>query len=69
MSRRRRNSWTASAGAFALGAGLMFLLNPARGQSRRARLRDKLVHAEHELEGRGKVAVHDLRQPRARARA
>ena len=50
----------ASAGAVALGAGLMFLFDPARGRARRARLRDKLVRAEHELEGRGKVAVHDL---------
>jgi hypothetical protein len=49
-----------SAGGVALGAGLMFLLDPARGRARRARLRDKLVHAEHEIEGRGKVAVHDL---------
>jgi hypothetical protein len=38
----------------------MFLFDPARGRARRARLRDKLVRAEHELEGRGKVAVHDL---------
>lgn len=38
----------------------MFLLDPARGRSRRARIRDKLVRTEHALEGRGKVAVHDL---------
>jgi len=60
MSRRRKNSWMARAGAVALGAGLMFLLDPARGRARRARLRDKVVRAEHEIEGRGKVAVHDL---------
>ena len=34
-----------SAGALLLGAGLMYLLDPAQGRRRRAYLRDKAVHA------------------------
>lgn len=34
----------------ALGAGITYLLDPDRGSRRRALVRDKLVHAGHELE-------------------
>jgi osmotically-inducible protein OsmY len=34
----------------ALGAGITYLLDPDRGTRRRALVRDKLVHAGHELE-------------------
>jgi hypothetical protein len=46
------------AGAFGLGAGLMFFLDPARGRARRARIRDKAVKAVHEVEqaARGRTA-------------
>ncbi len=36
-------------GGLALGAGLMFLLDPGAGRRRRALIRDKVVRARHEL--------------------
>jgi len=51
-----------TAGAFGLGAGVMFLMDPQRGRTRRARLRDKAVRTVHEVEdaarGRTMDAAH-----------
>jgi hypothetical protein len=44
----------------ALGAGLMFLLDPRRGGARRAYVRDKSVRASHELEDAARVGARDL---------
>ena len=49
----------------ALGAGLMYLLDPDRGGRRRALMRDQLRHAEHELED---VATRTARRVRNRTR-
>jgi BON domain-containing protein len=43
-----------------VGAALMYAFDPERGRARRARLRDKLVHAEHELAGEAHKGIHDL---------
>jgi hypothetical protein len=45
----------------AIGAGLMFLYDPARGRARRARARDQLAHGAHEMEGALEVASRDVR--------
>jgi BON domain len=44
----------------ALGAGLMYAFDPARGRARRAHLRDKVLHAEHGLADEARTAAHDL---------
>lgn len=36
-----------------VGAGLMYMLDPARGRRRRALVGDQMVHAAHELEEAG----------------
>jgi hypothetical protein len=54
------NSLLAGVSGLALGAGLMYVLDPARGRARRKLVHDKLVHAEHELADAGRVAAHDL---------
>jgi BON domain len=51
----------AGVSGIALGAGLMYALDPTRGRARRARLRDKMVHAEHRLADEARTAAHDLR--------
>lgn len=44
----------------ALGAGLMFLLDPRQGGARRAYVRDKSIRASHELEEAARVGARDL---------
>ncbi len=44
----------------AVGAALMYAFDPDRGRARRAHLRDKLVHVEHELADVGRSGLHDL---------
>lgn len=44
-----------------VGAALMYALDPERGRARRARLRDKLVHAERELADEARTSLHDLK--------
>lgn len=51
-----------------LGAGMMYLLDPARGNRRRALLRDQVVHAGHELEDAGERLEGRSRDLRNRAR-
>jgi hyperosmotically inducible periplasmic protein len=62
-----------TAGAFGLGAGVMFLLDPQRGRARRARLRDKAVRTVHEVEdvarGRAMDAAHRAAGALAEARS
>jgi osmotically-inducible protein OsmY len=48
----------------ALGAGMVYLLDPHSGARRRSLLRDKLVHARHEL---GDTAATSARRARNRA--
>jgi hypothetical protein len=43
-----------------VGAVLMYAFDPDRGRARRARLRDKLVRAEHELADEARTGWHDL---------
>lgn len=52
----------------AIGAGLMYLLDPDRGTRRRALLRDQLVHAGHQMEGIGDAAAERAADLRNRAR-
>lgn len=51
-----------------IGAGFMFLLDPARGRRRRALLRDQIVHRGHEMEDLGVALASRARHARNRAR-
>jgi osmotically-inducible protein OsmY len=51
-----------------VGAGLMYVLDPARGKRRRALLRDQMVHAAHELEDVGERTAGKSQDLRNRAR-
>jgi hypothetical protein len=44
----------------ALGAGLMFVLDPRQGGARRAVIRDKSLRAIHEIEGAAEVGSRDM---------
>jgi hypothetical protein len=44
----------------ALGAGLLWFLDPRRGGQRRAIVRDKMKHVVHELEQAARVGSHDF---------
>lgn len=52
----------------AVGAGLMYLLDPDRGNRRRALIRDQVVHAGHEIEDLGDTAAARARDLGNRAR-
>lgn len=54
--------------AFALGASLMYVLDPQRGRRRRALVRDQVRHGGHMLEDTGKRVVGVSRDLRNRAR-
>src|SRR5437763_1294527 len=56
------NRATALLAGAGLGAGLMYFLDPDRGRSRRAWMRDKAVHAAHEAQDAACVVGRDLRQ-------
>lgn len=45
----------------ALGAGAMYLFDPDRGRRRRSLLRDRVVHAGHELDVAGRAGVRHVR--------
>src|SRR5687768_10520007 len=47
-------------GGFALGAGLMYLSDPAWGRRRRSLVRDKAVHGAHRLEEAASRTSQDL---------
>jgi uncharacterized membrane protein len=57
----RNNGVLTLLGGAAAGAGLMYLLDPDRGNRRRALLRDKAVRAEHVGASAGDKAFRDLR--------
>jgi len=44
----------------AIGAGLMYLFDPSRGRTRRARIRDKAVHVWNETGDTIEARTHDL---------
>ena len=48
-------------GAIGAGAALMYFLDPERGGSRRARVRDKAIHFGHTLSGASGATWRDLR--------
>lgn len=52
----------------AIGAGLMYILDPDRGRRRRSRLRDQVVHGAHEVEDLGEGVASRARHLRNRAR-
>lgn len=54
--------------AFALGAGLMYILDPQRGRRRRALVRDQITHGSHVIEDTGRRVVGAGRDLRNRAR-
>jgi hypothetical protein len=54
------NRWGAFATGFLAGAACMFAFDPVRGRSRRKKVSDKLVHAEHEALAAFEAAAHDF---------
>ncbi|HEX7052032.1 MAG TPA: SRPBCC family protein [Longimicrobiales bacterium] len=48
-------------GGAMLGAGLMYLLDPRQGRRRRAQMRDRMVHALHEVNDAADTTARDLR--------
>lgn len=50
----------AAAAAVGAGAAIEYVLDPDRGGARRARLRDKAVHAAHKVSDGGRVLGRDL---------
>ena len=45
----------------AVGAGVMYLLDPVQGRRRRALLRDQLVHGAHKASDQADAKMRDLR--------
>jgi hypothetical protein len=64
--RRKPARWT-SLGAAALGAAVMYFVDPQGGARRRARARDQAVHAVRRLKAAAWAAAYDARN-RARGR-
>lgn len=62
------NSRESLALGIVIGAGLMYLLDPARGRRRRALIRDQMVHGAHEIEDLGGGVASRARHLRNRAR-
>jgi hypothetical protein len=54
------NRLGAFATGFLAGAACMFAFDPVRGRSRRKKVSDKLVHAEHEALAAFEAAAHDF---------
>ena len=48
-------------GALAIGALAVYFFDPVSGRRRRARLRDQLVHARHEIGDYAEGSAQDLR--------
>jgi hypothetical protein len=48
-------------GAFTLGAGLVYFLDPVSGRRRRALLRDQVVHGIHKTSNVADGRIRDLR--------
>ncbi|MGH6611306.1 MAG: YtxH domain-containing protein [Burkholderiaceae bacterium] len=61
MHNEPTNSVVAFLGGLALGAGLMFYLDPDRGRRRRALARDKAVHLTHKTQDAVGAKARDIR--------
>jgi hypothetical protein len=62
------NKQTTLVFGMALGAALMYILDPERGRRRRALIRDQFVHGAHEIEDIGGGLMSRARHLRNRAR-
>jgi uncharacterized membrane protein len=60
LMRRGRPEAAPILGALAIGAGLMYFLDPTRGARRRALARDRIVHDLHALDRIAEKGVRDL---------
>ncbi|MFB3917588.1 MAG: SRPBCC family protein [Terriglobales bacterium] len=59
--RKRQGNGVSLVGAVALGGGLMYLLDPDRGNRRRKMARDQMFHGIHVVEDAADKTVRDLR--------
>src|SRR5512132_3561615 len=60
LRRRGRREGARILGALGVGAGFMYLLDPARGARRRALVRDRIVHTVHALDELVNKGARDL---------